>query len=165
MRTSPTRNSTFTPSQRNISQILSTDDHGRVLKYQIIFQCPNCIWLWVLNIYPDKYPDQINIKAERPFSFINNVCDNYFPHGSPSLIPWEYTKEPLCHVKYRFDSLTFQMSEMSTLEYFESFFSFVKLPVNPWRNFLQKTKENISIELNCFHPRAGIFKYIFFFTI
>ena len=33
MRTSPTRNNTFTPSQRNMSQILNTEDHGRVLKY------------------------------------------------------------------------------------------------------------------------------------
>ena len=49
---------------------------------------------------------------ERPFSSITNVCDNYFPHGNPSLVPGEYAEEPLCHVKYRLDRLTFQMSEM-----------------------------------------------------
>ena len=54
--------------------------------------------------------------VEKPFSFINNVCDNYFPHGNPSLVPGEYTEEPLCHVKYRLDRLTFQMSEMYKLE-------------------------------------------------
>ena len=97
--------------------------------------------------------------VERPFSFINNVCDNYFPHGNPSLIPGEYTEKPLCHVKYWLDRLTLQMSEMS--QYRRCLFSSLKLPINPGRNFLQKTKQNISIELNCFHSRAEILNIIY----